>query len=172
MWDLNDSLYSVPLIYLFLVICKIHIALISVLSCFSFQAGYFSQVRNTKKSSSRLKDALSEDNLAVAMCLAMAQQRYGVVYKETEQNHLKLVGKLYDQCQDALVQFGTFLSVTMSVEEYVAKLPSINSMLADYHIHADVAFFLARPMFTHGINVSDERRASSTRGLPLDVNVK
>ncbi|KDR14733.1 THO complex subunit 2 [Zootermopsis nevadensis] len=117
------------------------------------EAGYFSQVRNTKKSSQRLKEALSEQNLAVALCLLMAQQRYCVVYKETDKSHLKLVGKLYDQCQDTLVQFGTFLGSTLSMEEYVTKLPTIHSMLADYHIHADVAFFLARPMFTHAINL-------------------
>ncbi|XP_046666105.1 THO complex subunit 2 isoform X1 [Homalodisca vitripennis] len=116
------------------------------------EAGYFSQVRNTKRSSQRLKDALTVDNLAVTLCLLMAQQRYCVIYRETEKSHLKLVGKLYDQCQDTLVQFGTFLGSTLSVEEYVNKLPSIHSQLAEYHIHMDVAFFLARPMFSHAIN--------------------
>jgi THO complex subunit 2 len=61
------------------------------------EAGYFGQARNTKKSSSRLKDALTEQNLAVALCLLMAQQRYCVEYRETDNSHLKLVGKLYDQ---------------------------------------------------------------------------
>lgn len=41
----------------------------------------------------------------------------------------------------------------MTVDEYVERLPSIHSMLQDYHIHADVAFFLARPMFAHAINI-------------------
>lgn len=121
---------------------------------FLFKAGYFSQIRNTKKSSTRLKEAMAEQNLAVALCLLIAQQKYCVVYRETENSHLKLVGKLYDQCQDTLVQFGTFLGSTLSVDEYVTKLPSIQSMLQDYHIHMDVAFFLARPMFTHAITVS------------------
>lgn len=58
------------------------------------------------------------------------------------------------QCQDTLVQFGTFLASSLTVEEYIARLPTVNSMLAKFHIHADVAFFLARPMFTHAINVS------------------
>lgn len=118
------------------------------------QAGYFSQVRNTKKSSLRLKEAMADHNLAVALCLLIAQQKFCVVYRETEKSHLKLVGKLYDQCQDTLVQFGTFLGSTLSVDEYVNKLPTIQSMLQDYHIHMDVAFFLARPMFNHAINVS------------------
>lgn len=72
------------------------------------------------------------------------------VYKATM---LLIVGKLYDQCQDTLVQFGTFLGSTMTVDEYVDRLPSIHSMLQDNHIHSDVAFFLARPMFAHAINV-------------------
>lgn len=53
------------------------------------------------------------------------------------------------------MQFGTFLGSTMTVDEYVERLPSIHSMLQDNHIHADVAFFLARPMFAHAINVSE-----------------
>ncbi|XP_018897836.2 THO complex subunit 2 isoform X2 [Bemisia tabaci] len=117
------------------------------------EGGYFSQVRNTKKSSQRLKEALAQDNLAVSLCLLMAQQRYCVIYKETEKSHLKLVGKLYDQCQDTLVQYGTFLGSTLSMDEYVTRLPSIHSLLSEYHIHTDVAFFLARPMFTHAINL-------------------
>lgn len=118
------------------------------------EAGYFSQVRNTKKSSLRLKDALASNNLAVTLCLLMAQQKHCVIYRETANNHLKLVGKLYDQCQDTLVQFGTFLGSVYSVDEYVERLPSIPTMLQEYHMHLDVAFFLARPMFTHQINVS------------------
>lgn len=121
---------------------------------FFLQAGYFTQVRNTKKSSQRLKDALASNDLAVTLCLLMAQQKHCVIYRETAHSHLKLVGKLYDQCQDTLVQFGTFLGSTYSVEEYMERLPSIHSMLQEYHIHSDVAFFLARPMFTHQINVS------------------
>lgn len=118
------------------------------------EAGYFSQVRNTKKSSLRLKEALASNDLAVTLCLLIAQQKNCVIFRETAQSHLKLVGKLYDQCQDTLVQFGTFLGSTYSVDEYMERLPSIHSMLQEYHIHSDVAFFLARPMFLHQINVS------------------
>uniref|UniRef100_A0ABD2WT94 THO complex subunit 2 n=1 Tax=Trichogramma kaykai TaxID=54128 RepID=A0ABD2WT94_9HYME len=137
------------------------------------EAGYFSQVRNTKKSSQRLKEALAENDLAVALCLLMAQQKHCVVYRETEQSHLKLVGKLYDQCHDALVQFGTFLGSTMTVDEYVERLPSIHSMLRDYHIHADVAFFLARPMFAHAINIKyDTLRKADPNYKKMSTSMK
>lgn len=53
-------------------------------------------MRNTKKSSTRLKDSLLEQELALPLCLLMAQQRQGVVFHE-EERHLKLVAKLTDQ---------------------------------------------------------------------------
>jgi THO complex subunit 2 len=45
------------------------------------EAGSFNQIKNTKKSSQRLKDALIDNNLAVPLCLLMAQQRNCVVYQ-------------------------------------------------------------------------------------------
>ncbi|XP_043266760.1 THO complex subunit 2 isoform X2 [Venturia canescens] len=137
------------------------------------EAGYFGQVRNTKKSSQRLKETLAEHDLAVALCLLMAQQKHCVVYRETDQSHLKLVGKLYDQCQDTLVQFGTFLGSTMTVDEYVERLPSIHSMLQDNHIHSDVAFFLARPMFAHAINIKyDALRKADPNYKKMSTSMK
>ncbi|XP_058449396.1 THO complex subunit 2 [Malaya genurostris] len=137
------------------------------------EAGYFSQVRNTKKSSQRLKDALASNDLAVALCLLIAQQKHCVIYRETASSHLKLVGKLYDQCQDTLVQFGTFLGSTYSVEEYVERLPTIHSMLQEYHIHSDVAFFLARPMFSHAISQKyDQLRKADQNSKKLSTSQK
>ncbi|XP_055542329.1 THO complex subunit 2 [Wyeomyia smithii] len=137
------------------------------------EAGYFSQVRNTKKSSQRLKDALASNDLAVALCLLIAQQKHCVIYRETASSHLKLVGKLYDQCQDTLVQFGTFLGSTYSVEEYVERLPTIHSMLQEYHIHSDVAFFLARPMFSHAISQKyDQLRKADQNPKKLSTSQK
>lgn len=51
-----------------------------------------------RKSSTRLKDTLLERDLALSLCLLMAQQRSSVIFREdTGSRHLKLVGKLYDQ---------------------------------------------------------------------------
>ncbi|CAB4067489.1 THOC2 [Lepeophtheirus salmonis] len=120
------------------------------------EAGSFSQVKNTKKSSQRLKDALIDNNLAVPICLLMAQQRNCVVYHETEDSHLKLVGILFDQCQDTLVQFGTFLACNMSIDDYTRRLPRMHELLTQFHVNSDLAFFLARPMFNHKISLKFE----------------
>ena len=98
------------------------------------------------------------------------------MYRETHNSHLKMVGKLYGQCQDTLVQLGTFLALNMSVDDYTRRLQTLGSLLSEYHIHADVAFFLARPMFAHAINSKyDElRRAekNSKNLLPAQKTVK
>lgn len=61
------------------------------------KGGYFGQIRNTKKSSQRLKEVLVDHELALPLCLLMAQHRNGVVFLEGGEKHLKLVGHLYDQ---------------------------------------------------------------------------
>uniref|UniRef100_A0A2C9JZK7 THO complex subunit 2 n=1 Tax=Biomphalaria glabrata TaxID=6526 RepID=A0A2C9JZK7_BIOGL len=113
----------------------------------------FSQIRNTKKSSTRLKDTLLEHDLALSLCLLMSQQRDSTVFAEDVNKHLKLVGKLYDQCQDTLVQFGSFLSMQLSTEEFVKRLPPIDVLLSTYHIPHSAAFFLSRLLYAHAINV-------------------
>lgn len=40
-------------------------------------------------------------------------------------SQLKVVGRLADQCQDALVQLGTFLASSHAPDEYAARLPSL-----------------------------------------------
>lgn len=70
-----------------------------------FQAGYYNQIRNTKKSSIRLKESLLDNNLAVALCLLIAQQRHSVIYKEHESIHIKLAGQLYDQVYKFIIHY-------------------------------------------------------------------
>ena len=60
------------------------------------QGAYFNQVRNTKKSSQRLREALVDANLSIPMLLLMGQQRDCIVYRDGSKRHLKLVGMLFD----------------------------------------------------------------------------
>lgn len=116
------------------------------------EGGYFGQIRNTKKSSNRLKDALLGQKLELPMCVLISQHRHAIIFEEGEQKHLKLVGKLTDQCHDTLVQFGNFLSIHLSMDEYVKRFPPIDTLAREYHTPVDVAFFLSRPMYAHQIS--------------------
>lgn len=57
------------------------------------------------------------------------------------------------QCQETLVQFGTFLSISLSIDDYSGRLPSLEKLIMEYNLSADVAFFLVRPMISHKITV-------------------
>ncbi|XP_032812381.1 THO complex subunit 2 isoform X4 [Petromyzon marinus] len=132
------------------------------------EGGYFGQIRNTKKSSQRLKDALLDHDLALPLCLLMAQQRNGVVFHEGGAKHLKLVGKLYDQCHDTLVQFGGFLASNMSTEDYVRRMAPIDMLCLQFHAPHDAAFFLCRPMYAHQIMSKYEELKKADKGNKLN----
>ncbi|XP_036596611.1 THO complex subunit 2-like [Trichosurus vulpecula] len=128
------------------------------------EGGYFGQIRNTKKSSQRLKDALLDHGLALPLCILMAQQRNGVIFQEGGEKHLKLVGKLYDQCHDTLVQFGGFLASNLSTEDYIKLVPSIDVLCNEYHTPHDAAFFLSRPMYAHHISSKYDELKKAEKG--------
>uniref|UniRef100_A0A7N9AXV8 THO complex subunit 2 n=1 Tax=Mastacembelus armatus TaxID=205130 RepID=A0A7N9AXV8_9TELE len=128
------------------------------------EGGYFGQIRNTKKSSQRLKEALLDHELALPLCLLMAQQRNGVVFLEGGEKHLKLVGHLYDQCHDTLVQFGGFLASNLSTEDYIKRVPSIDVLCNQFHTPHDAAFFLSRPMYAHQILSKYDELKKSEKG--------
>lgn len=90
-----------------------HDIIVSFYNWFSLlpiQAGYFGQVRSAKKSGSRLREAISVNDLAVTLCILMAQQRNCIVYEDTNLLHTKLVGKLYDQVSLILININTKVS--------------------------------------------------------------
>ncbi|KAJ6663264.1 hypothetical protein lerEdw1_010400 [Lerista edwardsae] len=153
------------------------------------EGGYFGQIRNTKKSSQRLKDALLDHDLALPLCLLMAQQRNGVIFQEGGEKHLKLVGKLYDQasksdrqtacvengekdvdvpyietCHDTLVQFGGFLASNLNTEDYIKRVPSIDILCNEFHTPHDAAFFLSRPMYAHHISSKYDELKKAEKG--------
>lgn len=52
------------------------------------------------------------------------------------------------------MQFGSFLSNCLSIDDYSGRLPSPAQLLVEYNLNPDVAFFLLRPMISHKIAVS------------------
>ncbi len=58
------------------------------------------------------------------------------------------------QCLDTLVQFGEFLSIHTSPDEYKGRLPSLTELRLDYHLPVDVAFYMLRPVLHTAITVS------------------
>ena len=64
---------------------------------------------------------------------------------------------------DTLVQFGGFLSSHLSPEEYSKRVPSLDTLIQEYRMTGDVAFFLYRPKIFSNIGVSEGREGGEGR---------
>uniref|UniRef100_A0A9J2PZ50 THO complex subunit 2 n=1 Tax=Ascaris lumbricoides TaxID=6252 RepID=A0A9J2PZ50_ASCLU len=141
------------------------------------EAGSFSQVRTNRRAMLRLRDALAKENLMVGLAILIAQQRQCIVFVESNDIPLKLAGKMLDQCQEALVQFGSFIRSNLRQDEYSSRIMSVPELISRYYLSTDAAFFLCRPSFMHRVyNAFDKcRRAlreSDGSKTKLDTNRK
>lgn len=142
------------------------------------EGAYLSQEkRNTRKSSARLKETLIESRLVMPLSILMAQTRDSLFFNQQDVTHLKLVGNLYDQCQETFVQYGAFVSMNLSIDDYINYLPSIDKLMTDYNLDPDSTFFLARPMIMHKIKSkfnelrdSAIKQMTSEEGETLELN--
>ncbi|XP_075247054.1 THO complex subunit 2-like isoform X3 [Convolutriloba macropyga] len=141
------------------------------------EAAYQGQVRACQKSSKRLKDTMVELNIAFPLCMLLANHRNSVVFKEGLEGHLKLIGSLYDQSQDCLVQMLEFLDLSQNLDE-MASLPAFDELLANYGLSPDAAFSLSRIKFQRQINLKfeemkqEERTKTEDGKLPDRIVVK
>ncbi|KHJ43040.1 rsbr [Trichuris suis] len=112
--------------------------------------GFFGCGRNMKRSVLRLKQAIMQKDLIVNLCVRMAARRPRIVYSEAIMD-VKVAGRMYDQCQDTLIQFASFLFLFVEPEEYVKLIPLVPELVEDCNLDIDVAMFLARPSYSHMI---------------------
>ncbi|TGZ70789.1 hypothetical protein CRM22_002996 [Opisthorchis felineus] len=127
------------------------------------EGGYYAQIRNTRKNATRLKEALIEHNLIMPFIFLMAQQRDAVVFLDDPTRHVKLAGRLYDQCQGTLVQFITFLGLQLTREEMSTQCLPIERMMGEFHVPADTAFCLHRSLFEQKVALELKVRLESLK---------
>lgn len=133
------------------------------------EAAYFNQVKNTRKPSARLKEALIESRHAMPLCILMAQIRDSLFFSKQDKTPLKLIGIIYDQCQKTLVQYGAFLSMNLSIDDYVNFLPPLEKLMTTHKLDPDSAFFLARPMIFHKIRLKfNELKSAALKTLQVE----
>ncbi|KAI0988892.1 hypothetical protein GJ496_002641 [Pomphorhynchus laevis] len=108
-----------------------------------FEGGCYSVNRNIHKSMHRFKEYLIENNFILPLCLKIAEQRDKLAFGSAE-HHSKLLGLLYDQCQNTLVQLMNFFFACLTEEEHARIFQSFTELVIKHHIGIDIAF-----MFTY-----------------------
>ncbi|CAG9532705.1 unnamed protein product [Cercopithifilaria johnstoni] len=127
------------------------------------EAGSFSTFRTNRRAILRLRDALFKEHLIVGLSILTAQQRQCIVYSESPDIPLKLAGQMLDQCQETLIQFGSFLRTNVRQEDYCNRMPSVWELIGRFHLPVDAAFFISRPTFMHRVYSNFDKSRKSLR---------
>ncbi|KAF6779915.1 hypothetical protein AHF37_00650 [Paragonimus kellicotti] len=92
-------------------------------------------------------------------------KRDAVLFLDDPDRHVKLAGRLYDQCQGTLVQFITFLGLQLTREEMQTQCLPIERMMGEFHVPADTAFCLYRSLFEQRVSrmLETKERTESNR---------
>ena len=112
-----------------------------------------------KKTLAKLKEILIDQDLLVPFMILLSQHRdiqlYSNVADRSQLLHVKLLGRLYDHCQDTLVHCASFAHQQIGVEELQksGRLPGLPELIHDFSVVPEVAFHFQRPLIDHNISV-------------------
>ncbi|ORX92450.1 hypothetical protein K493DRAFT_303320 [Basidiobolus meristosporus CBS 931.73] len=124
-------------------------------------------VKSTKKSSNRLTRALVDSNLAAALAILISQQRETCVYGPNSIDHLKLLGNLFDECQEVLMQYIELLATNLDKITYSKLIPSMIDLCLTCKVEPDVAFHIIRPKLIYQLSLQE---TTPTPLAPLHEN--
>ena len=101
----------------------------------------------SKTTSKRLLKSLTVSKLAGQLLIAIAQERLTCIFRESEEgsSELKLLGNIYDEIHRILTQYLDLLRSNMSVEEFDSFVPDLPSLIRDFGIQPEIAFWIQRP---------------------------
>jgi THO complex subunit 2 len=119
----------------------------------------------SKTTSKRLLKSLTHTRLAGQLLVAIAQERLTCVYKETS-SELKLLGNIFDEIHRILTQYLDLLRSNLSVAEFDSFVPDLSSLIKDFGIQPEIAFWIRRTSISRKITDLEEAKQleSSTPG--------
>ncbi|KAJ5619079.1 hypothetical protein N7510_003063 [Penicillium lagena] len=97
----------------------------------------------SKITSRRLLKSLTHTRLAGQVLVAIAQERLTCVYNEST-SELKLLGNIFDEIHRILTQYLDLLRSNLSVEEFDSFVPDFSSLIKDFGIQPEIAFWIRR----------------------------
>ncbi|RAL14430.1 putative THO complex component (Rlr1) [Aspergillus homomorphus CBS 101889] len=100
----------------------------------------------SKTTSRRLMKSLTVSKLAGQLLIAIAQERLTCIFNETDgASELKLLGNIFDEIHRVLAQYLDLLRTNLTVEEFDSFVPDMASLIGEYGIQPEIAFWIRRP---------------------------
>lgn len=118
----------------------------------------FDKRHESKTTSKRLLKSLTVSKLAGQLLVAIAQERLTCIFRESEEgsSELKLLGNIFDEIHRILTQYVDLLRSNMSAEEFDSFVPDLPSLIKDFGIQPEIAFWIQRPSV--GKKIADVER--------------
>lgn len=118
----------------------------------------------SKTTSKRLIKSLTHTRLAGQLLVAIAQERLTCVFNESS-SELKLLGNIFDEIHRILTQYLDLLRSNLTVEEFDSFVPDFASLIKDFGIQPEIAFWIRRASISRKIldtePSNDEKPASA-----------
>jgi THO complex subunit 2 len=111
----------------------------------------------SKVTSKRLLKSLTHTRLAGQLLVAIAQERLTCVYKETS-SELKLLGNIFDEIHRILTQYLDLLRSNLSVDDFDSFVPDFSSLIKEFGIQPEIAFWIRRPSIAQKITKIEESK--------------
>ncbi|ORX63643.1 hypothetical protein BCR32DRAFT_287619, partial [Anaeromyces robustus] len=112
-------------------------------------------------STTRLIHTLTNYNLITPLFISLCQQRSICVYN-TNLTHLKLIGNMFDQTNDTMIQYAEFLMANIDKHNYSKYIPSIKELCNNYYIDPETAFYIIRPKLNYLMRKAEQRESSNS----------
>ncbi|KIV76860.1 hypothetical protein PV11_08714 [Exophiala sideris] len=117
---------------------------------------------DSKKTSERLMKSLQDTGLAAKFLISMAQQQQACVFEEGDVP-LKAIGNTYDEIHRVMVQYLDLLRANLSQEDFRATVPDAVSLLVDYELRPEIAFWISRPVISKQMQEFDRENGKDQR---------
>lgn len=114
----------------------------------------------SKTTSKRLLKSLTHTRLAGQLLVAIAQERMTCVFNESS-SELKLLGNIFDEIHRILTQYLDLLRSNLSIEDFDSFVPDFASLVKDFGIQPEVAFWISRPSLSRKIAENERSRRKS-----------
>ncbi|KAJ5689067.1 hypothetical protein N7462_003459 [Penicillium macrosclerotiorum] len=113
----------------------------------------------SKTTSKRLLKSLTHTRLAGQLLVAIAQERLTCVFNESS-SELKLLGNIFDEIHRILTQYLDLLRSNLTTDEFDSFVPDFVSLIKDFGIQPEIAFWIRRASVSRKIaDVDESRRA-------------
>ena len=125
-----------------------------------------------REASQQLRSVLQGGDLGVIILLLLSQIRSRVLYSkasDTVQEHVKVIGNIYDNCEAVMCLLLEFLSDSSddatAKEKFAASMPSLVDLHTKYGVEKAVAWMLCRPLVRKSMFYKDDSKIAKKASL-------